>query len=168
MEFFVSVSLVLQVRRKYGASTRLLSKFGELFTTMPLSAVVESSSCSAADGIFIVHGCPPSDGGIEQINALDRQQHVTTMSYDDKSKQAGQPTLIQELLWSDPVYEDGVHTSERGIGFEIGPDVITRFLQSERLGTVVRSHEAIEEGVELMFAPGEECPEGELDDRRNE
>ena len=132
-----------------------MKHFGRVFTALPLCAIVDSDN--AADRLFIVHGSPPSDPnvGVEQIAALDRSQYVTSMS-PDAAQQAAKPTLIQELLWSDPVEEDGVHPSERGIGWEVGPDVIARFLKKEGCGTVVRSHEAVEEGVELLF----ECPEG--------
>ena len=42
----------------------------------------------------------------------------------------------------------------QGLGQNFGPDVVTEFLQREKLGTVIRSHEVVQTGVELSVAGG--------------
>jgi len=82
---------------------------------------------------------------VKQINAIDRKYKPSIMS---------SIKVVQELLWSDPAAEHGFSPSYRGLGQNFGPDVVTEFLQREKLGTVIRSHEVVQTGVELSVAGG--------------
>ena len=40
----------------------------------------------------------------------------------------------------------------QGLGQNFGPNVVAEFLRREKLGTVIRSHEVVQAGVELSVA----------------
>jgi len=54
------------------------------------------------------------------------------------------------MLWSDPRPIVGRQTSMRGAGVEFGQDVTFDFLRTNQLALVVRSHECVNEGYELI------------------
>lgn len=46
-----------------------------------------------------------------------------------------------DILWSDPVKENGRHPSKRGVSIGFGPDIAKKFLDENNLELLVRSHE---------------------------
>lgn len=52
-------------------------------------------------------------------------------------------SLVQ-ILWNDPVEEDGVYSSPRGIGRLFGPDIAERALNALGVSILVRSHQSCE------------------------
>lgn len=53
-----------------------------------------------------------------------------------------------DLLWADPVKENGRHPSKRGVSIGFGPDIAKRFLDDNKLELLVRSHECKDNGYE--------------------
>lgn len=60
-----------------------------------------------------------------------------------------------ELLWSDPQPTMGRAPSKRGVGIQFGPDVTEKFLQTNNLDYIIRSHEVKDNGYEV--AHNEKC-----------
>ena len=58
--------------------------------------------------------------------------------------------MIEDMTWSDPKPDNGLELSERGSGIMYGPDVTREFLKANGCQTIVRSHECIEDGLELI------------------
>jgi serine/threonine-protein phosphatase 5 len=56
---------------------------------------------------------------------------------------------MADLLWADPVKENGRHPSKRGISIGFGPDISKKFLDENKLDLLVRSHEMKENGYEV-------------------
>jgi len=129
----------------YGFTGEVLTKYGEeaymalqqLFAYLPLAHVVNGD-------VFVVHGgLPRGNVGLAEIEALDRVA-VTQMQASSASQQ-----LFSDLLWADPRPEQGHGRSQRGGDIvTFGPDVTQRFLESNSLRLVIRSHEVKDEGFE--------------------
>jgi len=59
--------------------------------------------------------------------------------------------LICDLLWSDP--EPGITgwaSSDRGVSYVFGPDVVSAFLQKHDLDLICRAHQVVEDGYEFF------------------
>ncbi len=59
----------------------------------------------------------------------------------DRCRQPPEEGIMCELLWSDPQPMYGRSPSKRGVGCQFGPDVTRRFLESNKLQYIIRSHE---------------------------
>lgn len=56
-----------------------------------------------------------------------------------------------DLLWSDPVQDIiGWSENDRGVSFNFGPDVVSRFLDKHDMDLIVRGHEVVEDGYEFF------------------
>lgn len=106
-----------------------MSIFTEVFNSLPLAAVIQSSA-------FVVHGGLASvpDVTIADIDAIDRFRDLPDSG------------LMSDILWSDPQPLPGWGPSKRGVGKSFGPDVTAAFLELNDLTVVIRSHEVKEEG----------------------
>jgi diadenosine tetraphosphatase ApaH/serine/threonine PP2A family protein phosphatase len=131
-----------ELQTKYNLHHRLKQKvwevMGDLFAALPMGAVTSTA--------FIVHGGLPSPNftvrELRNVSVRDRCRYPTVVHPTSKVD-----TLLEGLLWSDPVVEPGIHPSKRGPGIQFGPDVAQAFLQRERLRYLVRAHEPVENGV---------------------
>lgn len=124
------------VNAMYGFRTEVLNKYNEdtykaiqgVFKWLPVAAVLNKS-------IVIMHGgIGTGDFRLEDIRDLKRQ---TVTPYDG---------VMSHLLWSDPQEEDGCTDNPRGISVMWGPDITERFLKTNNLDLIIRSHECVMEG----------------------
>ena len=125
-----------------------------MFKTLPLCCMVGGGPENGNKGIFVVHGGLFSDPDttLDTINAIERKNYSTVIVQTKNPSESD--ILIEEMLWSDPTQDGvpGVYRSERGSGIEFGPDVSINWLQKIGCNYLVRSHECIEDGCEVMPA----------------
>ena len=79
--------------------------------------------------------------GLEDENTVD----VPIPSVNDLFEQ-----IMQDLLWSDPSDEQGAEENSRGAGCLFGPDVTANFLKTNKFKTIIRSHELVDDGYDIM------------------
>merc|ERR1712166_334657 len=150
------------VNQSYGFMQECVSKYDknmfgliiQMFKTLPLCCVVGGGPENGNKGIFVVHGGLFSDPDttLDTINAIERKNYSTVIVQTKNPSESD--ILIEEMLWSDPTQDGvpGVYRSERGSGIEFGPDVSINWLQKIGCNYLVRSHECIEDGCEVMPA----------------
>lgn len=120
-----------EVNHKYDPSVMTL--FTEVFNHLPLAAVIDHK-------VIVVHGGLFDKDGVtlDDIRNIDRHCEPPV---------AG---LMCDLLWADPKILPGRAPSKRGVSCMFGPDVTKRFLESNNLELLVRSHEVKPEGYEIQ------------------
>ena len=116
---------------KYGKA--MYDQFSDFFNCLPLGHVIN-------DRILIVHG------------GLFNDQTVTikALNSDPKYNRFSQPPQngpLNDILWSDPMVQNGFAPSPRGVTSTFGPDVTEKFLQNNHLELLIRSHQVQEKGV---------------------
>ncbi|KCV68356.1 hypothetical protein H696_05272 [Fonticula alba] len=124
-----------EVLHKY--NLRVFQSFTELFTLLPLAAVIDSN-------VFVVHGglFSRDDVTLDDLRSINRFGSQPTGT-------SGKYALLSEMLWSDPMDEMGRLPSRRGIAIRFGPDVSAKFLDSNGLKYMIRSHEVKDDGYEV-------------------
>ena len=60
--------------------------------------------------------------------------------------------IFEAMLWSDPRPIQGRQLSARGAGVEFGQDVTHEFLRTNHAALIIRSHECVREGFELLHS----------------
>lgn len=111
----------------YGSSwRRVYHSIMDCFNQLYVCALLEGS-------LFMVHGGIPT-------------RSATFLSLSNAHKDI---ELLEELLWNDPMPNNGVEMSPRGAGFLFGPDVTEHFLKSMGVKVVIRAHEPCERGYEV-------------------
>jgi serine/threonine-protein phosphatase 5 len=118
-----------EVRKKYDET--VYEAFCELFCSLPLGHVLKKK-------VLVVHGGLFSQDGV----TLDM------IKGENRFREPPEKGIMCELLWSDPTKLPGRHPSKRGVGVSFGPDVAKKFLDSNGLEILVRSHEVKNEGYE--------------------
>jgi len=116
-----------EVKAKYSES--IFDLFSAVFCLLPLAHCLNKK-------VLVIHGGLFSNDNVtlDDIRKLDRN-----MEPPDSG-------IMAELLWSDPQAYQGRAPSKRGVGVAFGPDVTERFLQTNGLSLIVRSHEVKDEG----------------------
>jgi len=114
-------------------SIKLWRKFGDVFNTLPVAAIV-------GEKIFCMHGGLSKDlTDLAMINDIKRPCDVPDEG------------LLCDLLWSDPDPETtGWRESDRGVSYTFGEDVLTQFLDDHRLDLICRAHQVVEDGYEFQ------------------
>lgn len=136
-----------EVLTKYGVEAYL--EFQELFNYLPLAHVVNND-------VLVVHGGLPRkiSTTLDEIESLDRYALSEQRNTSAGSGEAAD--LFTDLLWADPRPRPGLGSSQRGGGLvTFGPDVTESFLNANKLGLLIRSHEVKDEGFE--WAHGNRC-----------
>mmetsp|Transcript_35609 Transcript_35609/g.61601 ORF Transcript_35609/g.61601 Transcript_35609/m.61601 type:complete len:900 (+) Transcript_35609:141-2840(+) len=119
----------------------LLQQFHGVMDQVPLCALIQEK-------IFVVHGgLFPHDGvTLDHIRGMSRKREppIHSPAFEDQ--------LFEAMLWSDPRPIQGRQLSTRGAGVEFGQDVTHEFLRTNHMALVIRSHECVREGFELLHA----------------
>lgn len=143
-----------------GDAERVYEKYLKCFDQLSLSCVLcdpEGAPC-----VFVVHGGLPERADTEaglMLEDIGKWDKDTDKKEDEDAKQAEQllwndPTPKKELLWSSR--RSGMATNERGDEvYQFGAGVSRRFLQSNKLRLIVRSHEEKHEGYEFEHVCGD-------------
>lgn len=131
-----------EILSKYpGSNGRvLLAACQKVFDCMPLCALIQEK-------IFVVHGGLFSRDGV----SLDHLRGVSRKREPPVHSEVFEDRLYEEMLWSDPRADlVGKQLSTRGAGVEFGHDVTFEFLRTNQLALIVRSHECVSEGYDLV------------------
>jgi len=120
-----------ECKRRY--SVKIWKAFTECFNWLPVCAVLERK-------IFCVHGgLSPNLQTMDQVRDLKRPCDVPDTG------------LLCDLMWSDPDPEiEGWDENDRGVSFTFGLDVCTQFLKRNKFDLIVRAHQVVEDGYELV------------------
>ena len=124
-----------EVRSKFEGEAGVFDLFQSCFNQLPLA-------CRLNKDVLIVHGGLSRNPltKIGHIRRINRNMEVPNEPYTEEEQ------IMQDLLWSDPCLEKGVYRNPRGVGCLFGPDMTSKFLKTNQLKTIVRSHECIEDG----------------------
>ncbi|KAJ8598372.1 hypothetical protein CTAYLR_002972 [Chrysophaeum taylorii] len=133
-----------ELERKYGCdrARSLLARASACFAAMPLGLVLDA----AARRFLVVHGLVPRT--LPPLSALrDAPRAASVVGAAESDILA-----VQDVLWSDPdEHAAGAHfNARRGAGAAVGDLELGRWLQSQRLDAIVRSHEVIRDGAERV------------------
>uniref|UniRef100_A0A3B3QSY1 Serine/threonine-protein phosphatase n=1 Tax=Paramormyrops kingsleyae TaxID=1676925 RepID=A0A3B3QSY1_9TELE len=104
-----------------------------IFRWLPLATVIDHK-------VLILHGGISDTTDLSLIAKMDR--HRVSGSEE--------PHSVVDLLWSDPMSQEGCIPNEgRGGGCYWGPDVTEQVLSKHHLQLLIRSHECKQEGYEF-------------------
>lgn len=107
----------LHIRSRFQENWREIYKiFLEIFDKLP-------SACVTKSGIMMVHG------GIS-VKKIPLKFYINP----DRG-------MLTEILWNDPMNEEGYRPSYRGAGYLFGPDITIEFLRENDLSLIIRGHE---------------------------
>ena len=134
------------VRNDRRAGLRLHMLCEKLFDSFPLCAVIQHK-------VFVCHGGLFRDDNVTlaDLDAINRKREppLGGRSYEDR--------LYEDILWSDPrptpSYPKHLlkrRSSDRGAGCEFGPQVTAQFCALNQIALVVRSHECVADGFEVL------------------
>lgn len=115
-------------------SKEALARFAAVFRFLPLAAVLN-------DGVFVCHG---------GLFKRDTDVLLSDIASIDRFREPPEEGLMCDLLWSDPGIKDGRHRSRRGLGIVFGPDVTKKFLKTNKLALLIRSHEVKDRGYDVQ------------------
>ena len=110
----------------------LWEAFVEVFTVLPIAGLIDQN-------ILCIHGgLSPGFSSIAQLTTIDRFFPTPP-----------NPSLMTDVLWSDPYDGSGFITSPRQAGFNWGVDITRKFLRQNKLSLIVRGHQQKAGGFQL-------------------
>lgn len=115
-----------ECHRIYGSSS-VWSMCTEVFDYLPLAAVINNQT-------FCVHGGIQQNMEVEDLFEIDRIREIP------------QEGLMCELFWSDPIEQEIQGKNPRGIGSTYSKDDVEKFLWTNGLTQISRSHQLVMEG----------------------
>mmetsp|Transcript_4737 Transcript_4737/g.15449 ORF Transcript_4737/g.15449 Transcript_4737/m.15449 type:complete len:421 (-) Transcript_4737:3279-4541(-) len=128
---------------KYGktAGRVLYPAFLALCAAMPLACVIQDTTLILHGGLFRAAGMKKHDAMHNpRLGSLNDLEKASKGGADPVGE--GRSMIAGDVLWSDPIAEDGLrHNEARGIGIQFGPAQTREFLQAENLKLIIRSHE---------------------------
>uniref|UniRef100_A0AAY4C3K2 Serine/threonine-protein phosphatase with EF-hands n=1 Tax=Denticeps clupeoides TaxID=299321 RepID=A0AAY4C3K2_9TELE len=91
-----------------------------------------------------------SSAPLSPLNSNPVPRTALTPPMMNGNRQVSHLSEILDLLWSDPMDQDGCIANEvRGCGCYWGPDMTEKFLNKHNLQLIIRSHECKQEGYEF-------------------
>ncbi|KGG52700.1 protein phosphatase 5 [Mitosporidium daphniae] len=140
-----------ELTKKYSSYPELFGLFQDLFNSLPLCHVIQSE-IFVSYHMIVSHGGIPREGDITlaQIEKIDRfspaiQDSRLEMHFTNLTE-----TIVEDLLWADPTEGTGILPSQRGTSVMFGSDITEKFLATNNLKRIIRSHEYKEEGYATM------------------
>uniref|UniRef100_G3PKW1 Serine/threonine-protein phosphatase with EF-hands n=1 Tax=Gasterosteus aculeatus aculeatus TaxID=481459 RepID=G3PKW1_GASAC len=125
---------------------RILKLLQKIFSWLPLATVIDQK-------VLVLHGGISDTTDLAILARVDRHNVTSRTARCKTSPIAISRTFnlqILDLLWSDPMTQDGCVPNEvRGGGCYWGPDVTEDFLNRHNLQLIIRSHECKQEGYEF-------------------
>jgi protein phosphatase len=124
------LSQILQVYSHH----HVFQVFLRVFEELPIAAIINSA-------ILCVHGgLDPELSSIQQISTITRPFATSSSG------------ISESLVWSDPDLDHpGFAKSHRGSGFLFGADVFKDFMDRNKLSKLIRGHQCVQEGVQILF-----------------
>lgn len=133
-----------EVVEKYGDNLAddLWDGFDNVFCALPIAAVTDTAA--------VLHGgLPGRDFTLEDLREISLEDRASIQSLVEPKTDTAH--LIQGLLWSDPSSQEGIrHNTTRSVGVFYGPDVVSDFLEREGLKYLIRGHEVVEQGANMI------------------
>ncbi|GMS80335.1 hypothetical protein PENTCL1PPCAC_2510, partial [Pristionchus entomophagus] len=125
------------IMQRYGTE-RVYNAFTEVFTVMPLSALVGKR-------IVCMHGGLSKDL-IETTTLYQTLNDIRRPLTDPPN-----PSMPLDLLWSDPYASvKGFQYSIRGVSCTFGPDVVNQFCDKHGIDLIVRAHQVVQDGYDFF------------------
>lgn len=136
--------------------------FCEAFKYLPLFTIIN-------DSIFVVHGGLFHDRNVtlDTLDTINRMDYKPEAEDPNSEKNKSFPEgyvlkrLQQDALWSDPTSHgigvaanrnfDKLYEHPQGLGVMFGPTHTQKFLKSNKLSMVLRSHEVVPNGFDLPY-----------------
>jgi len=142
-----------RINARYGFEDQMLARYDDelydmvqaTFELLPLGAVVDEKILVLHGGLFDSPDVSLEDlCNIEYKKQLPRHKEITT----DGDR------LMEQMLWSDPRedFSEGElsRKSTRGAGVHFSPEVTMGFLKKNNLDYIIRSHEHVQLGYDIM------------------
>lgn len=128
------------------ASLKLYMLCEELFDALPLCGLIQ-------ERVFVCHGGLFRNDGV----TLNHLRSIARFREPPLEGRSMEEKVYEDLLWSDPrptaTFPKPLKTkraSDRGAGCEFGPLVTNRFCAMNQVALIVRSHECVPEGFEVL------------------
>lgn len=117
--------------KKY--SSNIYSAIIESFNVLPIIATFED--------ILLLHGGIPESGvSLDIIKIMQKPNNIM------------EPSIFADILWSDPNSSIYLFTeSGRGVGHIFGGSSLFRYLKSNKMKMLIRSHQVCQNGYEYPF-----------------
>lgn len=134
------------VRNDRRAALRVHMLCEQMFDSLPICAVIHGR-------VFICHGGLFRNDGVtlNHLRSISRKREppLAGRTFEDR--------VFEDILWSDPRPTPhyprslmGRRASDRGAGCEFGPAITQQFCTTNQISLVVRSHECVPEGFEVL------------------
>lgn len=132
-----------QITQVYGFYSECMKKYGNANVWKHFTAMFDFLTIAALidDAILCVHGgLSPNVSTLDQIRVLERFKEVPPEG------------ALTDLLWSDPdPVRAGFIISQRGAGYMFGADTVKKFVHTNKIQHVVRSHQLCMDGFQVLF-----------------
>lgn len=140
---------IKEIMTKYRHSHRKITNvFKTFYRALPLGTIIDQN-------IFVVHGGISSATDLNILGDIQRTNYTSIIKPPlfIVQKYKGEWEQVMDILWSDPVSENGCEENEiRGGGKCFGPDVTEAFLRKHNFELLIRSHECKPEGYEYYHS----------------
>ena len=111
------------------AAKKIENGFQTIFDNMYTGAVIKNQA-------LLLHGGIPvhAEGIQDIINAHELHP---------------EKPYLEEILWNDPMENEGSEASPRGAGHRFGPDITDEFLSKIHVHSLIRGHQSCKEGYKI-------------------